>query len=91
MTKAQPKYIYYEKEHDILRLVMPDPVSPYALDTKETFPGVYVSKMEHIMEVIIFDCSIRSKRELSLLVPSVDWKNVSTRLLKQEKEGVIHG
>lgn len=75
----KPKAINYDKNHDVIRVIMPNPEPPFILDTEEIFPDVYASKIEQLLEVTIFDYALRSKRELSLLVPEVDWDNVRER------------
>ena len=78
--KERPKSINYDEDHDVMRLKFNHPFNhptpPFLLEDEEKFPGVYFSEITYLHALTILDYSMRSLRELFLLVPTVDWIHV---------------
>ena len=71
-----------DRDHDVLRIRFPLPSDAFSYDDEE-FPGIYVSRSEkdnRITGFTVFDYSRRSLRELKLLLPMVEWDEVSGRI-----------
>lgn len=69
----------YDRDHDVLRIRFPLPSDAFSYDDEE-YPGIYVSRSEKDNRFTVFDYSRRFLRELKLLLPMVEWDEVSGRI-----------
>lgn len=78
MIEIRPTDVRYDRDHDVLRLRFP--VSENTISfSDETSPGFYINRSETsdaITSVMVFDYSRRTLRELQLLFPLVEWKDI---------------
>ena len=78
MTEIHPAAVRYDRDHDVLRLHFSSSEKSIS-SSDETFPGIYIDRSETteaITGVMVFDYSRRSMRELELLLPIVEWKDI---------------
>jgi hypothetical protein len=78
VLKTASGKVDYDRDHDVLRVRFPLPSDAWSYDDEE-YPGIYVSRSEkddRIAGITVFDYSRRSRRELKLLLPMVEWEEV---------------
>ena len=83
MIALRPRSINYDRDYDVLRIWFPSSFGGISYDDEE-YPGIYISRSEaneQITGVLIFDYSLRSMRELKLLVPIVKWEDVKEKVV----------